>query len=183
MGYEIKTKLLTKGTKRRSGLLIEKVRFIVAHDTANPNSTARNNVSYYERTNNQSYASAHIFVDDKEIIECIPSITSDKPEKAWQVRYELVVDNILFGGNANDQAIGVELCFGSKIDSREAYLRYVWVLAKLCKKYSLDPSRAIVGHSRLDPGRKIDPENALLLSGKTFADLLIDVAVVISQNG
>ncbi len=48
------------------------VRFIVAHDTGNPGSTAANNVSYYERSRNDQSASAHIFVDDKEILECIP---------------------------------------------------------------------------------------------------------------
>ena len=49
------------------------VRFIVAHDTGNPGSTAAANVKYYERSRNEMSASAHIFVDDKEIVECIPA--------------------------------------------------------------------------------------------------------------
>ena len=69
------------------------VKFIVAHDTGNPGSTAQNNVSYYEKTNNETEASAHIFIDDKEIIECIPALTSNKPEKAWHVRYNQSQDN------------------------------------------------------------------------------------------
>lgn len=175
MKYKITTELLTTGTKRRSGQLIKQVRFIVAHDTGNPGSTALNNVNYYERTNNQSYASAHIFVDAHEIIECIPSITTDRPEKAWQVRYEVPKDNALFGADANDAAIGVEYCFGPKINAVEAYKRYIWTIAYLCDKYALDPKKAIVGHFQLDPGRKADPINGLKLAGKTWTQFLADV--------
>lgn len=151
------------------------VKFIVAHDTGNPRSTAKNNVDYYERTCNEAQASAHIFVDDKEIIECIPSITTDKPEKAWHVRYCVSKDNELFGYEANDVAIGVEYCFGANINAQESYGKYVWTLAYLCFKYNIDPKKAIVGHSLLDPGRKFDPENGLKEMGKTFQQLLDDV--------
>jgi len=95
--FEITKQYLTNNTKRRPGLAIHpSVKFIVAHDTGNFGSTAKNNVDYYQRTNNESQASAHIFVDDKQIIECIPSITTDKPEKAWHVRYNMSKDNELY---------------------------------------------------------------------------------------
>lgn len=174
--FKITKKHLTSKTKRRPGILIApSVKFIVAHDTGNPKSTARNNVDYFERTNNEMNASAHIFVDDKEIIECIPSITVDKPEKAWHVRYNVSHDNELFGYEANDTAVGVEYCFGSNIDAAQSYSRYIWALAYLCFKYNIDPSKGIVGHSILDPGRKTDPENGLREMGKTYQDLLCDV--------
>jgi len=174
--FEITQKHLTTKTKRRPGLMISPaVKFIVAHDTGNPKSTAKNNVDYFERTNNEAQASAHIFVDDKEIIECIPSITNDKPEKAWHVRYCVSKDNELFGYEANDVAVGVEYCFGPNINAQESYNRYIWVLAYLCYKYNIDPSKAIIGHSVLDPGRKTDPENGLKEMGKSYQQLLVDV--------
>ena len=56
------------------------VKFVVAHDTGNPNSTAGQNVAYYEQSRNELSASAHLFVDDREIIECIPALTGGVPE-------------------------------------------------------------------------------------------------------
>ncbi|MDA0616973.1 N-acetylmuramoyl-L-alanine amidase, partial [Acinetobacter baumannii] len=112
---------LTKPSKRRSGLLMSPgVRFVVAHDTGNPGSTAAANVRYYESSRDVQSASAHIFVDDKQILECIPALTGT-PEKAWHVLYNVETDNRMFGLNANDAAIGVEYCFGDNIDADEAY--------------------------------------------------------------
>jgi hypothetical protein len=84
----------------------------------------------------------------------------------------------LYGDDANDIAIGVELCFHSKnqkVNNLEAYKRYVWYIADLCKKFGLNPLKDIVGHSKLDPSRKTDPENALKFIDKDFDDLILDV--------
>jgi len=175
--YTIKKKYLTphsKSPRRRPGIPMEKVAFIVAHDTGNPGSTAEGNVNYYEATYNKQSASAHIFVDDKEIIECIPLLTG-KPEKAWHVLYNVTKDNEMYGDDANDVAGGIELCWGKGINGEEAYKRYVWVLAYACYKFGLNPSKHIVGHEILDPGRKIDPSNGLKHIGKTYQQLRNDV--------
>lgn len=173
MKYPIKADYLTKGSRKRPGNQIN-VGFLVAHDTGNPGSTAKGNVSYYKRVQNDDSASAHLFVDDKEIVECIPALTG-KPERAYHVIYNVTTDNVRFGDDANDIAIGVELCWGKQINNNEAYKRYVWVLAYLCYKFDLDPAKKIVGHKTLDPGRKIDPDNSLGKMGKSFALLLKDV--------
>lgn len=174
--YPIISRYLSKNTNRRSGLFISPcVKFIVAHDTGNQNSTAANNVAYYERTCDQANASAHIFVDDKEIIECIPALTSDKPEKAWHVLYNVSKDNEMYGHEANDAAIGVEYCYGANINAAESYKRYVWTLAYICYKFNLSPEKAIVGHFILDPARKTDPRSGLENSGRTYEQLLKDV--------
>src|SRR5687768_15916685 len=97
--YAITQSMLPSPSKRRSGTRMPKVRFIVAHDTGNPRSTAHNNVSYYTRTAQEVSASAHLFVDDKEIIECVPAFAN--AEKAWHVWYSTPIDNELYGVNAN----------------------------------------------------------------------------------
>lgn len=174
--YIITPRYLTPNTKRRSGKLMNPgVKFIVAHDTGNPNSTAAGNVRYYENSKDAESASAHLFLDDKEIIECIPALTSDKPEKAWHVLYKLSTDNQLYGYDANDAAIGVEYCYGTKINADEAYRKFIWVLAYICYKYGLDPATSIVGHCFLDPQRKTDPVSGLMHSRRTYEQLLRDV--------
>jgi len=125
------------------------VQFIVAHDTGNPGSTARANVSYYENSRDQMSASAHLFVDDKEIIECVPALTGPA-EKAWHVVYDTPIDNSIFGDDAND-------------------------LAAICHRFDLNPITKITGHYIIDPKRKIDPQNSLKMIGKNLVDLKKDV--------
>lgn len=181
--YQIVPRYLTPGTKRRSGRFIAPgVKFIVAHDTGNPNSTAGGNVRYYQNSVNEISASAHLFVDDREIIECIPALTG-APEKAWHVLYGVPADNNLFGFDANDTAIGVEYCYGTRINADEAYSRYVWVMALICSTFKLDPRKAIVGHFFLDPLRKTDPVTGLAQSRRTYEQLLRDVVTEFTACG
>lgn len=119
-------------------------------------------------------ASAHIFVDDRQIIECIPFLTGPA-EKAYHVVYNVTTDNVMFGADANDAAGGVELCHGGSINLNESYKRYVWVMAYACYRYGLNPASDIVGHYTLDPGRRSDPMGPLRQLGKTFADFVRDV--------
>lgn len=174
MKYEIIPRYLTAPSLRRPGIPADPIRFMVAHDTGNPGSTAAGNVYYYENSRNAMEASAQIFVDDKQIIECIPFLTGP-PEKAWHVIYNVSTDNTMFGVDANDAAGGVELCFGGSIDPVEAYKRYIWVQAYSCWKFGLDPTIHVTGHCILDPARKVDPMNALTLMGKSFQQFIIDV--------
>jgi N-acetylmuramoyl-L-alanine amidase len=174
--YSIVPDYIPKPSKRRSGLMANAIRFLVAHDTGNKDATASQNVQYYINSRNDDSASAHIFVDDKEIIECIPALTG-RPEKAWHVLYNVPKDNELYGANANDAAIGVEYCFGDNIDADKAYEKYIWVLAKLCFVFQLNPSRDIVGHFFLDPKRKTDPVTGLAQSRRTYEKLLTDIVV------
>lgn len=166
--YEIKRDYIKHGNSR-SGQKIDKVKFLVAHDTGNPGSTAHANRNYFN--NQQPSASAQVFIDDKYILEIIPL-----NEKAWHVRYNVLKDDQLFGANANDASIGVELCYGGNINFTEAYKRYVWYFSYLCKKFNLDPKRHIVAHATLDPSRRSDPHNALNKNGKTFEQFINDVA-------
>lgn len=173
--FTIEQRLLTSGSKRRPGLRISPgVKFVVAHDTGNPGSSAAANVRYYENSRDVQSASAHIFVDDKQILECIPAL-GGPPEKAWHVLYQLATDDRMFGYNANDAAIGVEYCYGPGIDADAAYRRYVWVIAFICHKFGLNPAESVVGHCFLDPTRKTDPVTGLARSRRTYEQLLRDI--------
>jgi N-acetylmuramoyl-L-alanine amidase len=172
--YEIIPRYLTGPSSRRPAFLMPHVLFMVAHDTGNPGSTAAGNVAYYERSRNEDSASAHTFIDDKQIIECIPLLTG-QPEKAWHVVYNQPIDNQLYGADSNDSAGGVELCHGGSIDLQEAYKRYIWYMAYTCYRFGLDPVTRITGHYRLDPARRTDPLGPLKQLGKTFNDFVQDV--------
>lgn len=169
---KITQKYLPKGSKRRSGDKLKGIKFIVAHDTGNDNSTALQNVNYFTNSANEMSASAHTFIDDKEIIECVPL-----DEKAWHVRYNVPTDNVMFGVDANDYAIGVELCYFSKDKERslKAYNSYVEYIAQKTLEYNLNPKTKIVGHYTLDPGRKTDPINAFKTYDKTWEAFITDV--------
>lgn len=174
--YQIDQRFLTRPSRRRRGYLISPgVKFLVAHDTGNPGSTASGNIRYYERSRDEQSVSAHIFVDDRQILECIPALTADPPEKAWHVLYSVPTDDQLYGCDANDAAIGVEYCYGGRIDADEAYRKYVWTMAYACYRFNLDPGRSIVGHFFLDPRRKTDPVTGLAHSRRTYEQLLRDV--------
>lgn len=175
MRYPVTARWLSAPSLRRSGrALFPGVKFVVAHDTGNEGSTAAANVAYYERSRDEEQASAHLFVDDREIVECIPALTAP-PEKAWHVQRAARWDDEHYGADADDAAIGVEYCFGPAIDADEAYRRYVWVIAYACHLHGLDPSTSVVGHFFLDPARRTDPCTGLARSRRTYDGLLRDV--------
>jgi N-acetylmuramoyl-L-alanine amidase CwlA len=170
---EITQKLIPSPSKRRSGIKISRVDFLVAHDTGNDGSTALQNATYFVNSANDIEASAHYFIDDKQIICCVP-----ETEKAWHVRYGAPNDNYLLGKNANDYSISVELCYDSKkikIDNLAAYKNYIDLIRDICKRHGLDPRTKIAGHFQLDPGRRTDPLNAFSFIGKTWTAFIEDV--------
>ncbi|WP_235957074.1 peptidoglycan recognition protein family protein [Paenibacillus apii] len=156
--------------------------FLVAHDTGNPGATADNHFDYFQTLKDRS-ASAQVFIDDKKILEIIPTGTgADPEEKAWHVLYNVSTDNDRFGDDANDIALGVDLCYGGEIDFAAAYDRFVWYLAYCCDKWGLNPLTHIPSHKQLDPARKRDCNQALAMAGKTLKDLLYDVATEIKDS-
>jgi N-acetylmuramoyl-L-alanine amidase CwlA len=119
-------------------------------------------------------ASAHAFIDDKDIIICVPCL--QEPEKAWHVRYNVPNDNTIFGCNANDNAIGLELCYfrDDMKRSEQAYDNYINFAAYLAKHHNVNPTKR-VGHFELDPARRSDPNNGLQYIGKTYDDMKKDI--------
>lgn len=166
------TKLLPVPSQRRSGQTIHPIKYIVCHDTGNDNSTAQQNVDFFIKSADTMQASAHAFVDDKGIIWCVP-----ETEKAWHVRYNAGIAPNLAPTLANDCALGIELCYSTKgqFDSLQAYQNYCQIMATLCKKYLLDPTKDLVSHETLDPTRRTDPMNAFGYIKKTWPSFIQDV--------
>ncbi|MGG6311551.1 peptidoglycan recognition protein family protein [Paenibacillus macerans] len=181
--YTIERRYITKRSNTRPGTRLKTgvPFFFVAHDTGNPGATADNHYTYFNNLTDRS-ASAHVFIDDEKILEIIPTGTgTDSAEKAWHVLYNVTTDDDRFGYDANDAAIGVELCYGTSpkghaINFAEAYKRFVWYLAYCCERWGKNPSTHIVSHKQLDPARKADCEQALRAGGKTLKELIYDVA-------
>lgn len=181
--YPIERRYINKRPNVRPGTRLKtgSPAFFVAHDTGNPGAPAANHFTYFNGLVGLS-ASAQVFIDDTKILEIIPTGTGTDPaEKAWHVLYNVTTDNDRFGYDANDAALGIELCYGTsskgkKINFDEAYKRFVWYLAYCCDKWGKNPSTHIASHKQLDPGRKNDCEQALASAGKTLKDLIIDVS-------
>ncbi|WP_410770958.1 N-acetylmuramoyl-L-alanine amidase family protein [Fontibacillus sp. BL9] len=181
--YPIERRYINKRPNVRPGTRLKtgSPAFFVAHDTGNPGATADNHYTYFNKLTDRS-ASAQVFIDDTKILEIIPTGTGSEPtEKAHHVIYNVTTDNDRFGYDANDAALGVELCYGTNskgkaINFSEAYKRFVWYLAYCCDKWGKNPSIHIASHKQLDPGRKSDCEQALASAGKTLKDLINDVA-------
>lgn len=165
--YQIERRYIRKGDARSGAKLVKgKPTFIVSHETANNKADADDHFNYFN--NNQPKASAHAFIDDQKILEIIPL-----DEKAWHVQYQKPMDNKLFGYNANDAAIGVELCRTG--DFKKAYDKYVWYHAYLCRKFNLNPNKHIVAHKTLDPQRRSDPHSWLEPNGVTWDEFINNV--------
>ncbi|WP_392396633.1 peptidoglycan recognition protein family protein [Paenibacillus rubinfantis] len=182
--YTIERRYITKRSNTRPGTCLKTgtPAFFVAHDSGNPGATADNHFDYFNGLTDRS-ASAQVFIDDTKILEIIPTGTGPDPaEKAWHVLYNVTTDNDQFGYDANDAALGVELCYGGKITFSEAYKRFVWYLAYCCDRWGKNPSTHIASHKQLDPARKRDCEQALAVGGKTLKELINDVAAELAAT-
>ena len=176
---KIEQKYLPTNTLRRPSIKINGVKFIVCHDTGNDGSTALQNVDYYIRSANEVEASAHTFIDDKGALECIP-----QDEKAYHCRRVITKDNELYGVDAIDYSLGIELCYSTKgvFDSKKAYENYVEYIKGLCTKYNLDHRKHVVSHATLDPTRRTDPINAFSTIGKTWEIFINDLSGKTTQS-
>lgn len=101
------------GQKRR-------IKYIVVHNTANPESTARNERDYLTNPINEASTSFHIAVDDTEIIEAIP-----------------VTEIAFHAGDTvgNKEGIGIEICESG--DYEKAEENATLLIAYLMKAYDI----------------------------------------------
>ena len=99
------------------------IKYIVIHNTANEESTARNERDYLTNPNNTSSTSFNIVVDDKEMIEAIP------------------VNEIAFhagDSEGNQKGIGIEICESGDFEKTKA--NAAKLVAYLMKTYNISLS-------------------------------------------
>ncbi|WP_392449840.1 N-acetylmuramoyl-L-alanine amidase family protein [Staphylococcus massiliensis] len=171
-GIKVYQDYLPFGT-RRSGerLSRETPLFMVFHDTGNIDATAQNNIDYYRNTYNieeSRTASAHVFVDDKECVICVPF-----QEKAWHVLYNVTLDNKWYQDNANDVAIGIEACYFNDVArTKQSFENTCKITAYLCDKWGINPYTHLPGHQQLQADKQ-DPGNILEKCGYHRNDMKV----------
>ena len=105
------------------------IKYIVIHNTANEESTARNERDYLTNPNNTSSTSFNIVVDDKEIIEAIPA-----NEMAFHAGDR----------EGNQKGIGIELCESGDFEKTKA--NAAKLVAYLMKTYDISLSEVRTHH-------------------------------------
>lgn len=107
-----------------SSTLVTRGTMIIAHSTANPNTSAKNNAAYEKRTFNNAYV--HFIVDDSAIYQ-----VGEPGYVAWGC-----------GSIGNYLApVQIELCeFTDKAKAKKAYNNYVDLIKWAVKKYGCEKS-------------------------------------------
>lgn len=137
----INKKLIKYNYSGRQG---EKIQYIVIHDTGNTSKRAgaENHYRYFNGGNRN--ASAHYFVDDKEIIQ-----TVEDSNASWHCG-----DGKGKYGITNANSIGIEICINSDGNYEKAVEKAVELTKYLMGKYDI-PIDRIVRH--YDVSRKLCP--------------------------
>ena len=145
----IKQDLLTINKYSRPGSRLLSVRKLVIHYVANAGTTAKQNRNFFEmrKTGKHGYGSAHYFVDDTEIIQCIPD-----NEIAYHVGAAKYTDyGLSISSYPNARTIGIEFCHPDETGKPNyaTYKRLVELCKKLCCRYKLDPMNDITTHNAI----------------------------------
>lgn len=137
----IKKKLIKYNYSSRYNKRIE---YIVIHDTGNTSkgAGADNHYRYFNGGNRN--ASAHYFVDDKEIIQTVEDTNASWHCGDGKGKY----------GITNSNSIGVEICINSDGDYQKAVVNAAELIKHLMEKYNI-PIDKVVRH--YDASRKICP--------------------------
>ena len=100
-GISIKQDLTTVNSSSRNG---NSIQYIVIHYTAHNGDTAANNLSYFKSVNRK--ASAHYFVDENEIGQCVPDNL-----QSWHCGGDIESSHHPYLNKCtNSNSIGIELC-------------------------------------------------------------------------
>ncbi|HEL7360961.1 TPA: N-acetylmuramoyl-L-alanine amidase family protein [Listeria monocytogenes] len=136
---------INKNQFSRPGFKLLRVSKIVMHYTANPGASADNHRRYFRDLKGR-YASAHIFIDDKEAICIIPlnEVAYHANERSCKLKALQASTSYYRGGNANLTSIGIEMCLDKNGNITAAtFNRSADVAAELCKTYDLTASDII----------------------------------------
>ena len=143
----------------------KQIKFIVVHDTGNKSKGADAMAHYRYFNSGNRNASAHYFVDDKEIVQLVPDDKS-----AWHVG-----DGRGKFGILNSNSIGIEICVNSDGDYETAYNKTIELVKYLMEKHNI-PFDNVVRH--YDASRKSCPRSMMDNNWKLwkeFKEKLIEV--------
>lgn len=163
---EIQERLLTNNPYSRPGRKIGKIKNIVIHWVGNAGTSAIANRNYFESLKDKKvYASSHYIIGlEGEIIQCVPET---------EVAYH--------GNSANSYSIGIENChpdWEGKFNDK-TYESLIELCADLCKRYSLDPSIALIRHYDIT---KKDCPHYYVQNNQAWVNLKNDVKVAMSTE-
>ncbi len=128
---ELNVQLLTHNPYSRPGTNSAKIKNIVIHYTANPDSSAMQNRNYFEnlKDTKERKASSHFIVGiEGEIVQCVPT---------WEIAYA--------SNDRNTDTVSIETCH-KKEDGKyteETYYSLVQLTAWLCEKFELSEEDVI----------------------------------------
>jgi len=122
----------------------DKIKYIVIHDTGNKGKGANAESHFIYFNGGNRNASAHYFVDDKEILQLVEDINT-----AWHVG-----DGKGKYGITNANSIGIEICVNSDGDYAKAVKNAIMLTKHLMAIYKVDFNN-VVRH--YDASRKICP--------------------------
>lgn len=139
---KINEKLVKYNFSSRKG---EPIKYIVIHDTGNPNkgSDAEAHFKLHDRADRG--ASAHYFVDDKQILRIIKD-----SDKSWHCG-----DGKGKYGIINENSIGIEMCINVDGDFAKTYKNTLDLVKHLMDKHNI-PIDRVVRH--YDASRKSCPD-------------------------
>lgn len=120
------------------------VKYIVIHDTGNPRRGADANAHYTLFNREDRGASAHYFVDDKQILRIIKD-----EDKSWHCG-----DGYGKYGITNENSIGIEMCINSDGDFNKTYENTLRLTRYLMSKYNILIDK-VVRH--YDASKKVCP--------------------------
>ena len=138
---KINEKLVKYNFSSRNG---EKIKYISIHDTGNKRRGADAEAHFYFFNGGDRGASAHYFVDDKQILRIIKD-----EHKSWHCG-----DGKGKYGIRNENSIGIEMCINSDGDFNKTYLNTLKLTKYLMEKYNI-PLENVVRH--YDASRKLCP--------------------------
>lgn len=145
-------------------------KYVVIHETANPNvgAGAQSHFNYWN-TNSSAKSSAHFVVDDKQIIQ-LGEYENGKCFKMWHVG-----DNKGHSDIINDNAIGIEICVNSDGNYAKARQNAIELTAHILKKTGLTVS-AVKRH--YDASGKKCPAT-MLNKPELWADFINQLSVML----
>ena len=138
---EIKERLVKYNFSSRNNTPIK---YIVVHDTGNTGKGADTNAHYNYFNSADRQASAHYFIDDKQILRIIKD-----SDKSWHCGDGKGKYNI-----TNENSIGIEMCINSDGDFEKTKENTLELIKYLVEQYNID-FKNIVRH--YDASRKICP--------------------------